>query len=99
MILTELHIFCPQKSLLGSKLGANLRNLQVDLKGFEHFLKFYAFFWTSMHFLGFLVFIQFLKGSLTHPKLRLRLELKLIIHHKQAEKRVKHFMSPLIFAN
>ena len=62
--LKVLHIFSPQKSLSGSRLGASLRNLLVNLKGFEHSLKSHTFFWISMHFLKLLVFIQFLKGYL-----------------------------------
>lgn len=57
MTLKELHICSPQKSLSGSKLGSNLRNLLAALKGFEQPLKLYTFFRINVRFLEFLVFI------------------------------------------
>ena len=44
MTLTELHIFDPQKSLLGSKLPSYLRDLLEELKGFENLQKLYVGF-------------------------------------------------------
>lgn len=104
IMLTELHILSLQKSLLVSKLRSDMRNLQADLEGFEHFLKLHSSFWITVHFLGLLLIIRFLKGTMTLEKLRLTFKLELVIHqetltntHEQAEKRVKVFMSPKLF--